>query len=377
MLLWLACQTPGRQIVRELLPIVFTRGTPTTDVFSLEEVSSSFRTAIEHYGLEALQYGNSFGFPPLCRWLADRYGVEADQVLTSNGSLQLLDLLCHPLVSPGDVVFTEEPTYDRAIVLLRRHGTQIEGIPLEPDGPDLDQLEAALSRHFPKFFYIIPDFQNPSGATCSLDKRRRIVELAKLHNFWLVEDTPYRLLRYRGEDEPTLFELAPDRVLHLNSFSKVIVPGTRVGFVVGPKKMVARIARVAEDTYITPGILGQAIVFEYCNSGFLQPQLKRLKTAYVPRLQAALEGLDKHLPSAQTTRPEGGFFLSLTLPQAITCNMVRSGAASENLTLTDGEAFFPNGGGERFLRLPFCAMTPEQIEAGIFRLAEVVAELQE
>ena len=359
-----------------LQPIVFTRGTPTTDVFSPDLVSNSFQKAVERYGLEALQYGNSFGFPPLCRWLADRYGVDSEQVLTSNGSLQLLDLLCHPLTGPGDVVFTEEPTYDRALALLRRHGTRIVGIPLEPDGPDLALLEAALSRHSPKFLYIIPDFQNPSGTTCSLEKRRRIVELAEVHDFWLVEDTPYRMLRYRGEDEPALFELAPDRVLHLNSFSKVIVPGTRVGFVVGPKKTVAKIAKVAEDTYITPGTLGQAIVFEYCNSGFLQPQLERLKSAYVPRLQAALDGLNKHMPKAQTTRPEGGFFLSLTLPQGIAGKEVRAGAAAKNLTLADGEAFFPGGGGENFLRLPFCAMTPEQIEVGISRLGEVVADLQ-
>ena len=360
----------------DLQPIVFTRGTPTTDVFSLDMVSESFQKAIERYGLEALQYGSSFGFPPLCRWLADWYDVDSDQVLTSNGSLQLLDLLCHPLTSPGDVVFTEEPTYDRALALLRRHGTRIVGIPLEPDGPDLDLLEAALFRHSPRFFYIIPDFQNPSGTTCSLEKRRRLVELAELHDFWLVEDTPYRMLRYRGHDEPTLFELASHRVLHLNSFSKVIVPGTRVGFAVGPKEMMARIAKVAEDTYITPGILGQALVCEFCEGDFLEPQLERLRTAYVPRLQAALDGLDKHLPKARTTRPEGGFFLSLTLPQGITGKEVRAGAAEKNLTLADGEAFFPGGGGEHFLRLPFCAMTPEQIEAGIFRLGEVVADLQ-
>src|SRR5688500_16217872 len=154
------------------------------------------------------------------------------------------------MIHPGDTVFCESPTYDRSILLFRRHQANVVGIPLEHDGPRIDALEASLGEHVPKFFYVIPDFQNPAGATCSLAKRRRIVELAERYDFLLLEDAPYRLLRYRGHDEPTLFSLAPQRTLHMSSFTKIIAPGVRMGFVIGASNLLSKVAKVAEDTYI-------------------------------------------------------------------------------------------------------------------------------
>jgi DNA-binding transcriptional MocR family regulator len=324
-----------------------------------------------------LQYGPSAGFQPLREWLADWQGVTADRILTGNGSLQLIEFLCLHLLRDGDVVFTEAPTYDRTITLLRRHRAHVVGIPIEADGPDIEALERALAKQVPKFFYVIPDFQNPAGATCSGAKRRRIVELAGRHGFLLVEDAPYRLLRYRGDAEPTLYELAPHQTLHMSSFTKLIAPGVRTGFMIGETPLIKELAKVAEDTYISPGYVAQGITYEWCRRGLLSPQIERLKTLYAPRLEACLAGLDTHIPDAVATRPEGGFFVSLTLPEGVRTTAVRSEASARGLNLADGLAFFPEGGGERFLRLPFCALSPAEIDEGVRRLAESVQAARE
>jgi DNA-binding transcriptional MocR family regulator len=352
--------------------INFTRGVPANESFPLEEVVAAAEAALKSKGVAMLQYGPAVGFQPLREWLADWHNVSVDRVLTGNGSLQLIEFLGLCLVRPGDVVFTEAPTYDRTIGLLLRHGAKIVGIPVQPDGPDIEAFERALDRHVPKFFYVIPDFQNPAGVTCSGAKRRRIVELARRHGLLLVEDAPYRLLRYRGQEEPTLYELAPERTLHMSSFTKLIAPGVRTGFMIGDPSVLGKLAKAAEETYISPGYLAQGITCEWCRRGLLAPQIERLKKLYAPRLDACLAGLDKYMPEAQTTRPDGGFFVSLMLPEGVDTRAVRAQAAPRGLNLTDGAAFFPNGGGERFLRLPFCALTPQEIDEGIRRLAESV-----
>jgi DNA-binding transcriptional MocR family regulator len=337
-------------------PINFTRGVPANESFPVEEMVSAAATVLREQGAAVLQYGPALGFLPMRQWLAEWQGVEVDQVLTGNGSLELIEFLCRQMIRPGDVVFTESPTYDRTITLLRRH-------------------EAALAKHKPKFFYVIPDFQNPSGATCSPAKRRRIAALAEQHGFLLLEDAPYRLLRYRGNDEPTLFSLAPARTLHMSSFTKLIAPGVRMGFMLGDPELLKKIAKVAEDTYISPGYVAHGIAYEWCRRGLLPPQIERLKKLYAPRLDACLAAIDRYMPDAVATRPDGGFFLSLTLPEGISTTAVRTAAASRQLNLADGLAFFPSGGGERFLRLPYCALSPAEIDDGIGRLAETVREV--
>jgi 2-aminoadipate transaminase len=352
--------------------INFTRGVPATESFPIAELAEAAETALREQGAAMMQYGPSPGFGPLREWLADWQGVGVDAVLTGNGSLQLIEFLCVAMIAPGDVVFTESPTYDRTITLLRRHGATVVGIPLEADGPDIAALEQALAARTPKLVYVIPDFQNPAGATCSRAKRTRLAELARQHGFLLVEDAPYRPLRYRGAEEPTLRELAPESTLHMSSFTKLIGPGVRTGFLIGPPAIVAKLAKVAEDTYISPGYVAQGTVWQWCKQGLLEPQIERLKALYAPRLDACLASVDRHMPDAVATRPEGGFFISLTLPEGVQTTAVRKAAADRGLNLADGLAFFPDGGGERFLRLPFCALTPEQIDEGIARLAASV-----
>jgi 2-aminoadipate transaminase len=356
--------------------INFTRGVPANESFPIDEVIDAAAAALKTRGAAMLQYGPSLGFGPLREWLAEWQGVAVDRVLTGNGSLQLIEFLCLHMVTPGDVVFTESPTYDRTITLLRRHGARVVGIPLEADGPNIDALGRALDRHTPKFFYLIPDFQNPAGATSSAAKRRRLVELAERYGFLLVEDAPYRLLRYRGEEEPTLYRLAPERTLYMSSFTKLIAPGVRTGFMVGDPVLIAKLAKVAEDTYISPGYVAQGITYEWCRRGLLPPQVERLKKLYAPRLDACLAAIDRYMPDAVATRPDGGFFISLTLPEGVETTAVRTEAAKRSLNLADGLAFFPEGGGERFLRLPFCALSPAEIDEGVRRLAESVGTVR-
>lgn len=356
--------------------IPFNRGVPATESFGIEDVKEAAAGALRAHGPAMLQYGPSLGFAPLREWLAAAHGVAPEQVIVGNGSLQLLEFLCLTQLRPGHVVLTESPTYDRTLTLLRRHGARAVGVALSEDGPDLARLEAVLAVERPRFIYVIPDFQNPSGATWSGEKRRRIVALVERHELLLVEDAPYRPLRYRGAEEPSLYSLAPDRTIHMSSFSKLVGPGPRVGYMVGPARLVAALAKAAEDTYICPNNLAHGVVWEWCRSGKLPAQVERLKALYAPRLEACLSALAEHLPDARVTRPEGGFFVSLTLGGGVTTRAVREAARAREVQLADGEAFFPNGGGERFLRLPFCALGADEVREGVRRLAGAVRELQ-
>ena len=357
--------------------INFTRGVPADESFPFEQLAECAAAAISGpERVRVLQYGGSLGFAPLREWLAARHGVRLEQVLLANGSLQLLDLLGWALLERGDAVLVESPTYDRALTLFRRHSAAVAGVPLRGDGPDLDALEAAVARRPVRLLYTIPDFQNPSGATAGLTARERLARLAERYGFWILEDAPYRPLRYRGTQPPSLFELAPERTLQMSSFTKQIAPSVRVGYLLGDARVLARVARAAEDTYITPALVGQAAVFEFCRRGWLEPQLERVRALYRPRLEAICAAMRQHLPQAAWIEPEGGFFVSVTLPAGVTSEALRARAAQGNLQLSDGRGFFPEpADGERFVRLPFCALAPEEIEEGVRRLARAVGAM--
>jgi 2-aminoadipate transaminase len=249
----------------------------------------------------------------------------------------------------------------------------VVGLPLELDGVDLEALETELRREVPTFFYLIPEFQNPSGVTTSLAKRRRIAELARQHGFHIVEDAPYRRLRYRGEDLPTLRDLAPEQTLHVSSFSKLLSPGLRVGFLIGPKSLMPRLHKWSEDTYIHPTLVSEGIVYEYCRRGLLEPNISRLKAVYRPRLEAMLAALQSDLPQARWADTDGGFFIGIHLPENIDGNALRSSASAFGIVLADGRGFFTDDSGANFVRLPFCGMKAEESQEGIRRLARAAA----
>ncbi|MBC7222693.1 MAG: PLP-dependent aminotransferase family protein [Anaerolineae bacterium] len=350
-----------------------TRGVPPAEVFPVEDLADCAQAILTRDAATLLQYGRSPGYLPLREWLGQRYGVGPEQVLLGNSSLEIFSFLTESLLRPGKRAFVEQPSYDRAITLIRRAGAELVGIPLERDGLDLEALEVEIKRGVPTLVYLIADFQNPSGVTTSLEKRRRLAELAQRYGFWIVEDAPYRALRYWGEEVPTLWSLAPDRVLHMSSFSKVLAPGVRLGYVVGPADMVASLAQWAVDTYIGPVFPTQGMIYEYCRRGLLAPNIARLKEVYRPRLEATLEALEAHLPAATWMRPEGGFFVGVTLPPGADIVTLRARAEQAGLRLSDGRGFFPNpADGNRFLRIPFCSVRPEDLREAIARLATLL-----
>jgi len=356
-------------------PITFTRGVPPADSFPVDEVVECADTILRLDPAVLLQYGKSTGYQPLREWIAQANGRAVDDVLISNGSLQILDFIGTALLSDNDVVFVEAPTYDRAITTFRRHRARVVGIPLQNDGVDIAAFEQALRREVPRLVYIIADFQNPSGATTSATKRRRLVELAQEYDFWIIEDAPYRHLRYYGEPQPTLLSLGPQRVLQLSSFSKQISPGMRLGYVIAPAEIISRLARIAEDTYISPTMPSEGIVYEYCRRGYLERNLPRLLALYRPKLEATLASLRRELPEASFMTPEGGYFVGVNLPIAVSGKELAARAAKVSLVLTDGDGFFPEKPAQAFVRIPFCGITVPEIEEGVARLAQVYREL--
>lgn len=355
--------------------IMFTRGVPPTEAFPTTQLAACFTAALEVDPAIVLQYGQQPGYAPLRRLLAEEYGVAEREILVSNGSLQLQDLIAAHLIGPGTTALTEQPTYDRAITTFRRRGARTIGIALAEDGLAIEKLEAELRRQVPAFLYLVPDFQNPTGATTSLEKRRAIVELADRYGFWVIEDVPYRKLRYQGMNLPLLREIDPRHVITISSFSKLLSPALRVGFMVAPAALTEAITKLAEETYLAPVLPSQAAVAEYLRRGWLAPNIERLRALYRPRWEAMVAAVQRYLPGVRAFIPDGGFFVSVTLPQeANTTNLVAR-AKQRGLILTPGQAFFadPDEGaapdGERFVRLPFCAVTPDQIDEGVQRLA--------
>jgi 2-aminoadipate transaminase len=354
--------------------IYFTRGVPPAEAFPTEQLQECAAAILERQGPVVLQYHPAAGFAPLREWLGQRHGAAPEQVLVSNGSLQLLVFVAELLTSPGDAVLVERPSYDRTITAFRRRGLRILGVPVESDGFDVDAFEGLVKKNNPRLFYIIPDFQNPSGITTSQAKRETLVELAERYDFWVLEDGPYRELRYDGEPLPSIFSLGSRKGLLLSSFSKLLSPGMRVGYLIGPQDLVGKVAKIAEDTYVTPNMLSQGIVYEYCRRGWLEPNIARLKELYRPRLEAVASALETRLPRARWTKPEGGFFVGVCLPSDVDVSVFKTRAHQMGVRLSDGKGFFSDDGGDRFLRLPFCALSPEEIREGVRRLSSIAGE---
>ncbi len=352
--------------------IKFTRGVPAVEAFPTEAIIACAAQALRDSGDVLLQYHPVRGFQPLRELLAESIAAPVEQILVGNGSIQILDSLTRALFEPGDAVLVERPTYDRTITTFRRAGLRVRGVGLEMDGPDLAELEEAVRDLAPKALYTVPDFQNPAGVTTSREKREAVLDLAERHRFLLIADVPYRSLRYRGEDVSGYRELQPRGVIELSSFSKLLSPGMRVGWMAADREIVDRTAQYAEDTYISPSMPCQGAVYEFLRRGWMPENIERLKRLYAPRLDAILSALDEVLPHASYSRPEGGFFLALTLPAGISGKRVRALAPEEGLVLSDGEGFFADGDGSRFLRLPFCALREDELREAIMRLGRLV-----
>jgi 2-aminoadipate transaminase len=305
----------------------------------------------------AFQYGPAAGPTRLREWIAADHAVEVNRVVVGNGSVGLFDLFCRSTLRPGDQVLVEAPCYDRVLRLLRFYGANVRAVRLDDDGPLIDDLVSALEgRRPPVFFYMVPDFQNPSGATYSLDKRKIVVALARRHGFRLIEDAPYRKLRYHGQEQLSFLDLAADVTIHMNSFSKLLSPALRAAYLIADAETITRVAAAAEDTYLTPGNFALSVAAEWLRRGHLGPQIERLKNMYKPRLDSMIAAVAELQLGQPLVRPEGGFFVGVTLNAAVDEGTLHAQAKAAGVELVKGSGFFLEPPLKSFLRLPFCAV---------------------
>jgi 2-aminoadipate transaminase len=356
--------------------ISFARGAPSADLLPAEAVREAAERALTDDWKRALSYGTGIGHPELGEWIADQHGLDREQVMVTNGSLEAGAMLFEHLIAPSDRVVVEQPSYDRTLLLLERVGAERVGVPLEADGIDVDALEAALAAAPVKLIHLIPNFHNPAGCTLSGAKRRRVVELAAEHGGWIFEDDPYGEIRFEGERLTTMLALdSAGRVIHSSSFSKTVSPGVRIGYLAGPADEIAALAKRANETYISPNMLAESIVFELCRSGGLARNIELVNAALRERRDALVDALSEHIPEADFVVPAGGYFLWLTLGDDVDCTELLAAAEEEAVVFIPGADFMLEGG-ESSLRLSFASVPPDLIAEGVRRIARALERVR-
>ncbi len=356
--------------------ISFARGAPSLDIVDVEGLKDAAARAFANDPGGATAYGTAIGYAPLRAWIAEQHGVEPANVVVTNGSMQADAFLFDELVEPSDTVVVERPTYDRTLLALRQRLADIRMVELEPDGIDVDGVAALIEQSgAPKLAHIIPNFQNPAGYTLSGEKREALVGLAREHGFTIFEDDPYVSIRFAGDPLPTMLSLdRDDTVIYASSFSKTVCPGIRVGYLVGPAELIARVVKRATSTYISPNMVAQAIVHEFCQSGALQRSIETVRTNLKARVDALVGALERDLPDARFVAPEGGYFMWVELPEGTDVDKLFAAAGERGVTFVKGSDFLLEGGGNT-LRLAYSGVTPEQIDEGVGRLAEAYNSL--
>ncbi len=352
--------------------ISFARGVPAPELLPVEELADCARAAIDRDGETVLNYGPVAGYPPLREWIAEWHGVDPRQVLVTNGSLQGLSLLAGLLLERGSRVLVEAPTYDRALHIAARHEAEPVPVPMDDDGIDPDSLTLPAA-----FLYTIPTFQNPTGRSLSLERRKRLAELAREGRLLVVEDDPYALVRFEGEALPTIYDLAEgEGVVYSFSFSKIVSPGMRVGYLVGSAELIGQLEALAIQTYLTPALLPQATVLEFLRRGRLEANVERVAVSLRERRDAMLETFERELPDgARWSRPAGGYFTWLDLPPGTDAATLLGAAEPEGVIFVQGSDFFPQGlGGTGSARLAYSFVSPADIRAGVSRLAGLLRE---
>jgi 2-aminoadipate transaminase len=394
-------QRMGSSIIRELLKfteqpdiISFAGGLPAPEVFPLKEFRDACNTVLDTCGAQALQYGTTEGYRPLREMIArhsSRYGIEvtADNILITSGSQQALDFIGRLFINNGDHVLVESPTYLGALQAWNAYGANYVSVRADENGMIVDELETAL-RAGPKFIYILPNFQNPTGSTLSVDRRRKLVELADKYGVPIVEDDPYGQLRFEGEHLPSVVTLdsefrAPNNghysgnVIYLSTFSKLLAPGLRLAWIIAPEQVIRKITMAKQAADLHTATFNQYVAHEVGKGGFIDEHVKVIRATYKERRDVMLETMEELFPPGVSwTHPLGGMFLWGILPPEMDAAEVLKTAIQRKVAFVPGGAFHPNGGGKNTMRLNFSYSNPETIREGITRLGillkEIVAE---
>jgi 2-aminoadipate transaminase len=395
-------QRMSGSIIRELLKLTedpqiisFAGGLPAPEVFPVDAFDRAATAVLQREGSKALQYGPTEGYGPLRQWIVDymaRYGIAAkpENVLITSGSQQALDLIGKVMINPGDLILTEQPTYLGALQAWRAYQAEFTCVPIDNDGLRVDLLEEALCGG-PKFMYVLPNFQNPGGVTLTLERRQKLIEIADTYGVPIIEDDPYGELRYEGEHVAPLVVLDCQRhrskpnysnghgymqgnVIYLSTFSKTLAPGLRLGWMVAPADVIARCVAAKQGMDLHTSSLVQMTAYEVLKDGFLDEHIRFIRKVYGERRDLMLDALARNFPEGATwTRPHGGLFLWVTLPEEIDTVALMPKAIEQKVAYVPGTAFYPDGRGKNTFRLNFSNASPEQIELGMKRLGEVLA----
>ena len=346
----------------------FAGGYPAAVTFPTEAIKRLSSDVLDKYGPKALQYGATQGVPELRQAIADRYGVPVSRVQITTSSQQGIDVCSRVMLDPGDIVLAKNPVYLGALQSFRSYRAEVRPIAAS-------SIPAAASGLRAKFIYVIPDFNNPSGETMTLSEREELVSFAREQDLLIVEDSPYRELRYSGEAVPTLYSMAPERTLHLGSFSKILAPGFRLGWIIGPEALLEKIYICKQALDLCPPVFDQYIAAEYISSGELDRNLVKTIAEYRRRRDRMLGLLERYMPEGTSwTHPEGGLFLFLTLPEGIDTVALYDEALSAGVAYVAGSFFYTDGSHRNTMRLNFSFIDEAKMEPGIRLLADLISK---
>ncbi len=372
--------------IRELLKLTqrpgvlsFAGGLPAPELFPTEEAAELAARILREKGHVALQYGPTEGYFPLRAFVAEWLGVAPEEVLITTGSQQALDLVGKVFLDEGSPLLLEAPSYLGAIQAFRAYGPRFLTVPAGEEGPDLPALEEALERERPRFLYLIPSFQNPTGGLMPLRARERLLGMVMERGLVVVEDDAYRELYFGEARLKSLFELAREAgysgVIYLGSFSKILAPGLRVAFAVGHPEALQKLVQAKQGADLHTPALNQILVHELLKEG-LAGRLERVRRVYREKAEAMLQALDREMPQGvRYTRPKGGMFVWMELPKGVSAEALFQRAMAENVAFVPGGPFFANGGGENTLRLSYATLDREGIAEGVRRLGRALKGL--
>ena len=359
----------------------FAGGYPSAETFPLEDIRRTMSEVIDKYAGKAFQYGATQGVPELREAVAERCGVPVERVQITSSSQQGIDVCTRVLVDPGDVILTSSPSYLGALQSFRSYRADIRGV---SHNADIDAFKAEYEKVIAqveaegkkiKFLYMIPDFQNPSGESLTLEEREMLVSLAQEHDFLIVEDSPYRELRYEGEHIPTMYSLDPDRVIHLGSFSKIFAPGFRLGWAIAHPDILDKIYVCKQSLDLCPPIFDQYVAAEFLRSGRLDANLQKSIALYKRKRDLLLSQLEEHMPEGVSwTHPEGGLFLFLTMPEGFDAVRFYDRSLDAGVAYVAGEFFHPDGSGKNTMRMNFSFMSEQKICEGVELLSRLLRE---